>query len=533
MPTSRARQDPAPASLPREGYRTLLATSRLMRRDHAIARDAWFAALKIDQKAELLFELEMLLKGLACFANPRNHPGPRVHGAIVAVDFREPLLVARDGATRVLAIVRQLLGEQDRNVAFQRYLEHAATEDGARARLSGASSTQETPEDALLGLRLGFAHLLEMFDALAEKESVSFRTFYALLGLAQREIARNAFFNPIVALEFRPEFDKIDRAEILQLVQSVPGEEAHRLVSLAFLALFRMKHYLALVETIAMETTPARAFLLLAALRSDGRSLAQHLRKQAGVLLAEGFERDIFSSTASALQPRYETLLAEGHRLIGIRGALDAVAARLRLELRRGFERELPPVTLQHPMELRKRLLAALDHLRSAIEGTIDFVAHALDARTAPTFDDRAARRDTSERLRRDVWMFAQIVRAFAAKSAVMRTPDRADRWGASESFGFVREFLGYFRAMGYPLLRTHDYPRFDQFLAAMSSLEETDLLDPVRMATATQECEAFYVFLLELFEGISKREELAGVAFDKRAAAETLRMYLTPSPRA
>jgi len=56
-PTSRARQDAASASLPREGYRTLLATSRHMRRDHAIARDAWFAALKIDQKAELLFEL--------------------------------------------------------------------------------------------------------------------------------------------------------------------------------------------------------------------------------------------------------------------------------------------------------------------------------------------------------------------------------------------------------------------------------------------------------------------------------------------
>jgi hypothetical protein len=520
--------DPA-ASLPREGYRTLLATSRHMRRDHAIARDAWFAALKIEQKAELLFELEMLLKGLACFANPRNHPGPRIHGAVVALDFREQLLVARDGVARSLAIVRQLLGEQERAVAFQRYLEHATVEDGARTRLSGATATQETPEDALLGLRAGFTHLLELFDALAEKERVSFRTFYALLGLAQREIARNAFFNPIVALEFRPEFDRIERAEILQLVQSVPGEEAHRLVSLTFLALFRLRHYVALVETIATETTPSRAFLVLAALRSDARSLTQHLRRQGGALLAEGFEREIFSVSAKAVAQRYETLLGEGHRLIAICGALDAVAARLRLELRRGFERELPGVSLGNPMELRKRLLGALDHLRSAVEGTIDFVARALDASTSAGLDDRAAHRETSERLRRDVWMFAQIVRAFAAKAAVMRTPEKADRWGAAESFSFVREFLGYFRAMGYPLLRTHDYPRVDQFLAAMLSLEETDLLDPVRMATATQECEAFYLFLLELFEAISKRVELAGVAFDKRGAAETLRMYLSP----
>ncbi len=532
MPTSRARPQPASSALPREGFKTLLATSRQMRRDHAIAREAWFSALALEQKGELLFELEMLLKGLACFANPRNHSGPRVRGAIAAVDFREPIVVAREGVTRVLALVRQLLGEQDRAIGFQRYLENATAEDGARARLSGASSTQETPEDALLSLRLGFSHLVELFDALASKDRVGFRTFYALLGLVQREVARNAFFNPIAALEFRPEFDRIERVEILQLVQGVQGEEAHKLVSLTFLTLFRMKHYLTLVESIAVETSPTRAFLVLAALRSDGRSLAQHLRRHAGASLAEGFEREIFSTTVNDLRARYEPLLAEGHRLIGLRGALDAVSARLRLELRRGFERELPPVSLHNPMELRKRLLGALDHLRSGLEGTIDFVATALDARGAGALDDRAARRETSERLRRDVWMFAQIVRAFAAKAAVVRTPDRDDRWGAAESFAFVREFLGYFRAMGYPLLRAADYPRVDEFLATMSSLEEPDLLDPARMATAARECEAFYVFLLDVFDGISKREELAGVAFDKRTVAETLRMYLTsPSP--
>ena len=40
-------------------------------------------------------------------------------------------------------------------------------------------------------------------------------------------------------------------------------------------------------------------------------------------------------------------------------------------------------------------------------------------------------------------------------------------------------------------------------------------------------ECEQFYVFLTDLFDQISKREELANVPFDRKAAARSLRMYL------
>src|SRR5207249_1209140 len=124
-------------------------------------------------------------------------------------------------------------------------------------------------------------------------------------------------------------------------------------------------------------------------------------------------------------------------------------------------------------------------------------------------------------------WMFAQIVRGFAAKAAVVRTPEKSDRWAGVESFRFVKEFLSYFRAMGYPLLRSADYPRVDQFMAAMCALEEADLLDPQHFGNAVQECEAFHAFLMTVFESISRRDELSGTPFDKRAAAEALRMYL------
>jgi hypothetical protein len=78
---------------------------------------------------------------------------------------------------------------------------------------------------------------------------------------------------------------------------------------------------------------------------------------------------------------------------------------------------------------------------------------------------------------------------------------------------------------MGYPLLRAADYPRVDAFLGAIAKLE--DVPEPSRVAAAVDEAEQFYVFLSELFDAIGRREELAGVDFDRHAAAGSLKLYL------
>jgi hypothetical protein len=90
-----------------------------------------------------------------------------------------------------------------------------------------------------------------------------------------------------------------------------------------------------------------------------------------------------------------------------------------------------------------------------------------------------------------------------------------------------VREFLTYFKAMGYPLLRASDYPRFDSFLAAMTQLEDADLYDATKLSQAILECEKFREFLTTLFAQLGNRDELTQVPFDRRVAAEALKMYL------
>ena len=117
-----SRNTPFPA---RNAYAELLRDTRGLRREQQQARDAWFAKLAADKKDETLFELEILLKGLACFANPRNHPGVGRRQTVVSLDFREHLVHARDGMARVVQLSRALLGDKDRAFVFQRYLETA------------------------------------------------------------------------------------------------------------------------------------------------------------------------------------------------------------------------------------------------------------------------------------------------------------------------------------------------------------------------------------------------------------------------
>src|SRR5450432_1698966 len=121
----------------RDAYDELLRDTRGLRREQAQAREAWLTRLPIERKVEQLFELEILLKGLACFANPRNHPGPPRRTPVVAQDFREHAAIVREALGRIVQTCRVFLAEGDRAFVFQRYLETVVPDDRARTRLAG------------------------------------------------------------------------------------------------------------------------------------------------------------------------------------------------------------------------------------------------------------------------------------------------------------------------------------------------------------------------------------------------------------
>ena len=106
-------------------------------------------AFRSSARSTHLFELEILLKGLACFANPRNHPGPPARRtAVVAQDFREHTALAREGAGAHRldsAACSSASGERAlRLPALPR--DRAARRWGAHEASLGDAFAQESPE---------------------------------------------------------------------------------------------------------------------------------------------------------------------------------------------------------------------------------------------------------------------------------------------------------------------------------------------------------------------------------------------------
>lgn len=520
----------------RDIYDELLRDARGMHKEQLHVREVWLANLAVDRKVEHLFELEILLKGMACFASIRNHAGASKKTPVVAQDFRPHVAVVREALGRIVQTCRALLADREKAFVFERYLETVLPDERVRTRLLGDRYDRQSPEQSLFVLRHAMSHVLELTAGLARLPRVSFRLLYSLLALASREIAQNPFFNPLASLEFRPEFDRIANARMLDVVRAVPGEPARRLVAVTFLSLFRMLRYLAWIETTATagSDSPRRTlgmvYVAVSVLRSDARALSGYVRRRAGPVLADAFEADVFQVPANDLDVAFGPLLARSREHAELKATLEGIASNVRLEVRRTFERDFPTLDVSpRPEELIAAIQRCAGILRPTLQGSVMFLASSLGAGLDlhAVFDDPGARRALSERLRRDVWMFGQIARAFAQKGrSVARS--RVDAWGTGGSrHTFVREFSEYFRGLGYPILRAAAYPRTDALSAAMRRLRQAEIGDEVAFDRAVAEAEYFAAFANELLLAIGDREELAGAAFDRRAAAESLKLYL------
>jgi hypothetical protein len=516
----------------RDVYANLLKDTRGLRRDQASAREVWFARLEVEHKEDVLFELEMLLKGFACFRNARNLPGRERAAPTVTLDYHEHLRIVRDALAQSVELVRQLQGGRDQEYQFSRYLESVIPADAERSKLMQEQLTQDSPEESLFVLRTAFDGQIEIADGLLRLGRIPHRLYFAVLRSVIREVGRNSFFNPLVALEFRAEFDRIRSTEVLEALNAVPSEAAHRVIALAFLTLFRGLRYLSLLHDYCGEPATTRlSYLMLSVFRSDLRALTHFLERRAGDTMADGFERELFAIRAVELMEHRKLLAEAATSLISLRDSLDTTVSSLRREISTGFLKDLPSADAGLPTaELSDHFRQASASLQSSLTQAIQ----ALCAELAPTKGapklslDQSARRAGSLRLRRDVWMFAQILRAFLAKAEA--ASGNTDRWASYASFQFVREFLIHFRAIGYQLLRLSDYERLDPFLKAIESLRESDLLDPARMEKAVRECAQLSDYLTQLFDQISRRTEIKEVPFDKREAAESLRIYLGAS---
>ncbi len=522
--TNVPRADAVTSRRVRDPYADLLRDTRAMRREHAAARDAWFAGLAVERKEDLLFELEMLLKGLYHWTNTRNHASAGGRDPLYIRNFRPHLAVARAVMLRCASLCAQLLAASRSAVTVTRTPPTGFTEEPRGER----PESHETPDGALLALRQTLAGHAEIVNGLLRIDHVPYRLFAAALSAVSREVTRNPFFNPLFTLEFRPEFDRVRVPDVLDAILSVDGETAHRLVALANVGCLRVLRMTALLAGASADPSGIpRAWALLAAVRAELRALGNVLRHRASVMLSESLERDLMRVPASDLRNRYDTVVRDCDRVRKLRAVLVSVGAALRAEARRLTEVRVPGCdAMLPPNEVSAALDAACARLRDALQSAVVQVTRALrgGADAERIFGDRGARRASSERLRHSAWMFTVVTRAFVTRAREAQTDDV---WRVGPEMAFVGDFLGYFRALGASLAQETEYPEAERLTQAVMALRGADWIDTQRLDAAVAESEAFAAHLRDVVERTGARDELRGVAFDKAAAAETLRMHL------
>ncbi len=515
----------------RDPHADLLRDTRGLRRELAAARETWLAALSLDKKEETLFELEMLLKAIACWGNPRNHPARRPLPRLRDRDFRPHLNVALQCVDRALELCDRLLGPGKAGPGHLRHLPLGFSEEPRAAEAREAQL--ESPVDALAALRHALATQREVMLGLSGLATVPWRVFYASLQGSLREVARNTYFNPLALLEFRPEYDRVRALEVLECIQFMEHDAAHRLVALAFLGHFRLLRLLQLAQATAVSSAEGatRAWALLAAARAEARALITVLRHRAPSLLGDAIQQHTLRIPAPDLRARFDGLARETDRAARLRGTLDAMGASLWAELRRAFEQRLPPCEPEvDARALGAATTEATAALRDALMANVTGLVRALRGVVEPerVFTDRGARKAGSERLRQSTWAFALVTRAFVLRAREARKAD-ADLWSSGPSLRFVRDYLGYFGAMGRALAWETDYAHADRLSLTLYALADVDWLDGPQLDAAVAECEAFAAWLSDAHEKTSRRDELAGAPFDKRDAAEALRAYMRP----
>jgi hypothetical protein len=183
---------------------------------------------------------------------------------------------------------------------------------------------------------------------------------------------------------------------------------------------------------------------------------------------------------------------------------------------------EVAPI-LASPLTDREQLDRMRDRFVGAIKDAVGAIAQSMnpDLTRHALFEDDAARLETSERLRRDLWCFREMCQ-LTAKS--LEGPS-----SKSSPVGSLRRFATEFRDVGYQLLRHSDRELFDRFLDLVEGWtaregEPTQL----RMQRLRDDCRRFAEILEKALEAVNKRTELLKVPIDEQAYADLLARHLS-----
>jgi hypothetical protein len=464
----------------------LMRDSQRVRAVYLAERERWIRGLPISGREEILFELEMLLRGVDRFFNLRNLFGDAPPAP--DRDWREELKAARDAIHRAAHLSRRLIAQpHEQALLFRSFVEGSLADDRARARLGAELREQRTPEESLFLLRTGLIAQQNILDHLLRLESAPQGLFMDVGRALQHELFVSRYFCPPTPLEFRAEYDRVGSVRLLEALRSQADDKKRKAFALALLASFRSLRSLRYMPAPPVPHS-RRVLIILALVRSELHALVGYLENDLPRLLAT--PEGVGNAAAAGREASQR-----------IRDVLDQV----------------PPL-LGQPLTDRSQLDFQRDKLVEATKQAIGAIARALDPSlgTRALFEDEHARLELSERLRRDLWVFRELCRATAE---MLDRPD-ADADRAQP----LRVYAVEFRDVGYQLLRHSDRELFDRFLDLLEGWAgRRGESSGVRIQRLRNDCRRFAEILDRALELVGKRQELQRNPIDEPSYRQAL----------
>ena len=476
-----------------------------VRKTLILEREEWLSELKVEEKEEMLFELEMLLKAIDRFFNIDNIPISDPDGVFTR-NFIHELVIARNAVARIAALTRNLLAKDDFKLFhFENYIESKVLKDHTRDVFIQRFLDQKSPKESLCILGLNFVNLLEILDALIRLKTINSQLFTHLGQLISRQIVTNKYFNPFRLRAFMPRFERIKNPKIIASKNRIKDPELRKNITVLLLAFYRILHYLSYTDEGAKETQKLRDNLVIFSLiHSESNSLITYI------------EADLLKS---------KKLQAEEPALFS---TLDSLSFQFKMELKKIYKVMLRDFSESNlPIRLKACVDSAKGVLKNFSQQAIVQISKAINETISgeEIFPDFVSRLAQSVKLREDIWMLGRVVAQF--EGALQGQRDEAWVLKASKTLLSLKEFVSYFESFSLNNVRLADLEGFVQFIEQFGVLSEEDIVNKAKHAEMANNTHYFKIFIETTLGQLNNRSELAGIPLDEKRAMENLSKFL------
>jgi len=446
------------------------------------------------QKANpLLFsELDVMLRALDRFFNAENLTSSSED--LTSKNFYDELVAARDVILRILGILEVVIPESRKNVYwFQKFAETKLLSASRRDALRDSLYRQDSPEKGLYLLYDSFINLKGVISDLIRTGAISYMSFTNIGHMIDKEIRENRFFNPFMK-DPNPVFDHIANDDIREIIKALPSKDIKKVVSVAYIFLFRLLRFLSFVDIDTQRSGPLNSSLVILIL----------LRSEIAM-----FQAFVEKSLKKIRDPEMEMML-------------KSLSYQFTMENRRVFLQELKDIH-------RKK---ASPHFRGKIENSHgilkNLAEHSIvqltqlfrpEMKGEEIFASFVTRLQQSIRLREDIVALHRFLGMLEAKETSPR------EW--SRLFESLRNYMLYFESFTFRLLRHDDYEEFVHFFSEISSARR-DMAAGAGFRKVMERVRHFKIYLETTLRHIENRSELGGRALDTQRVDDLVAQYLS-----